>query len=111
MSPVPFYDSRRRDIALVRFLEDKYRMANVVRDVNIAVIGIERHLRGPVQLCQGTLNDAQRSNISCGAHRVYRNRGILKSAGTGDSGVTDVAPIGHKHQLVLLIQDDTVNVR
>jgi len=55
-------------------------------ELNGVFTRVDRHLRGPVQLCQRTLNDTQRRNISGGAHRVHRNRRIFKSARAGNRG-------------------------
>ena len=49
--PVTFDHAPRSNVTLVGSFEHQYGMTDVISDVNIAGIRVDRHLRGPVQLC------------------------------------------------------------
>src|SRR5256885_1424904 len=75
-SLVSFDDSGRSDVATLisRPRENKDRLIDVVRDVQIAGLGIHGEVAGPIQLGPVTLNHAQWRRIAGRVQRINRNR-------------------------------------
>ena len=126
-SLVSFDDSGRSDVATLisRPRENKDRLIDVVRNVQVAGLGIHGEVAGPIQLGPVTLNHAQWRRIAGRVQRINRNRRriergraevprlvhLVSTTSVHDFGAIEthrLTPIRDEQQPVLCINSDTV---
>ena len=85
-------------------------MTHIVRDIEIAGVRINCHLRRPVHLRLRAFDGAYRRHVTIRAERVNRDRWVFESSGARRPVVADVSPVRNVEQPVLRIERHAVHV-
>ena len=101
-------NANRRCVPFGRRAEDRDRFADLVGDVDLLALRVERHSGRPVQPRLRPLDDAQRRRVAVDVCRIDRDRGKVELARTRHDLVAagGARPIGDRNRHPLGFPDD-----